>query len=166
MSEISDTELLMRLIENEGSNALKQVASDYVTSCEPSHTIGADDDTKLSCPGCGQLCDFSTCWCGGSREDHLDGAYADHGFVPMGCDCPDIKPLPRPPEPEPPPPVIEDLHEWDLFNCVPLPEPTRGYSNLTCQWCGITEVVRDKREPKGAWFAKHHLGKCTSASYL
>lgn len=134
MSNISDTELLHDLMENDANNAreLKAVASwdpstgtvftgveietlDIPTkminipvkmvklepsgksiklpypwnpwSCETSHEIAKDEDTKLCCPGCNNSCDLSVCWCGKPRETHARPVYECRNFVPMGCTC-------------------------------------------------------------------------------
>ncbi len=37
----------------------------------------------MKCAGCGNEIDPETCWCGEPEGAH----FAEHGFVPMGCDC-------------------------------------------------------------------------------
>lgn len=147
MTEISDTELLHALMEDDAKKApgLKGVAEHIpvmsmeiplrvvslkasgktiplpkgfswpqVANCEPSHTVGEGDDTKISCPGCQNLMDPSVCWCGSPREQHFNGWHSDHGFIPMGCDCHRGYHVFPPPTP-PPPPEPEVEHEWDIL---------------------------------------------------
>lgn len=135
MAEISDTELLHALMENDANKApgLKAVAAwDPATQmpysvyhCEPSHTVDEADDTKICCPGCGQLCDMDCCWCGDTREAHMMGAHQEHSFVPMGCDC-----------------------SRDGF--VPT---------LTCCWCAGRSLPGEDHD---LWYMRHTMGRCTN----
>lgn len=44
-----------------------------------------ENEDVFLCPGCGQECDPTVCWCG---EEKFSGEHSvSHSFVPMGCDC-------------------------------------------------------------------------------